>query len=295
MNDRIKINTLLACGLATVFWVVFQFTKQDPVLAKVIPFGDDPYDSVGSYATMALAGLAGISLVRTFRLRAVTSSRFALRQMYLIRTQIAMPLVVIVVLLNDAVAMVRHPSMWMHADSRSLLLSLLAGVACLALAVLRLVYMSQAQRPFTRHALQIRAAVFLLLAIGILLVYPERLIQPIIPHLATVLVGALILFAPVGQLTTALVTGEWEGSVPIDNDIAQVHVYQRYAWPLATLAGFAFGALAYLGEATEGGNRGFTVMPLARVFMVAAVFIGLGTCGMVIAFYWLRKPLGLGV
>jgi hypothetical protein len=55
--------------------------------------------------------------------------------------------------------------------------------------------------------------------------------------------------------------------------------------------GLAVGVFSLIGEMSEGdGGR---AIPLSRVLTVAAVFIGSGTAGWLIAYGLLKRPLGL--
>jgi hypothetical protein len=53
---------------------------------------------------------------------------------------------------------------------------------------------------------------------------------------------------------------------------------QALPWMTVLLVAFGVGVLAFLGEATGEGRGG---IPLSRVVMVFAVFVGVGTVGIV--------------
>jgi hypothetical protein len=292
MRWDLKVNSFLVSGVAALLWWVFAFAKHARVLDGVVPFGNDPYDAVGSYAVMAAGGLAAIALLRAFWPYRDASRPSRRDAMYLIRTQIAIPLVLLVNVASDAVAMARHPGMWVHAASRGLLLALLMGAGCVALAVLWRVSRSQGTRVSTLTALRGRGGLALAGGMVVLGVYPEGWIHVMWVHLATVLMGAVVLCLPVGLLAEALVpaAGTADGLVKRGR-------LRRLAWPLALLAGLGFGLMAFVGEATEGGGVAGAAhaYPLVKVITVAAVFIGLGAGGLLIAYVFLRRPLGLGV
>jgi hypothetical protein len=122
-----------------------------------------------------------------------------------------------------------------------------------------------------------------LVAILILAIYPERLIHDRFGGLFTIFVGMLLLYAPLSALDMAIVPCNLDSTT-----IGGARVHKAYPWLLALLV--AFGVLPFIGEASGGGGQG---VPLARVAMVFAVFVGVGTVGIVIGYAFLRKPLGL--
>jgi len=52
----------------------------------------------------------------------------------------------------------------------------------------------------------------------------------------------------------------------------------------------AVGTCALLSEILEGSGES---VPPARILLVSSVFLGAGTSGLLIAFAFLKKPLGL--
>ncbi len=50
------LNSIFAICLVVAFLLFFQFTKHNPMLELIIPFGNDPYDAVGSIGII-IAGL----------------------------------------------------------------------------------------------------------------------------------------------------------------------------------------------------------------------------------------------
>jgi hypothetical protein len=49
MSLRFKVNSVVMLALTAAFGEFFMFAKHDAALGAIIPFGDDPYDSVGSF------------------------------------------------------------------------------------------------------------------------------------------------------------------------------------------------------------------------------------------------------
>lgn len=283
MPAVLKRNAVIVFGLAMLFGWSFMFAKHDPALRNVIPFGEDPYDAVGSFALIAGTLIALVSLVRAFRPYHDGQPSRAQR-VYLVRSQAAVVLTVLITLAADAVAMARHPSMW--ASSRGRLAGLLAGVAVAAVTVQLLICGSQEKLPEGVSNRWKRAAITTLLAIFVLALYPKQLIQGTAAHLLTVVAGAVVLFAPMRPLLTAL--------VPYDERLTETPARIRLAsarrrWGLILIVGIMVGVFAFAGEMSDASST----MPLLRLAFVALVFVGLGVAGLLIAYAFLGKPLGL--
>jgi len=133
MPRNLKRNAVASLVLATLFYASFLFAKQDPALRGVIPFGEDPYDAIGSFGVVIAPLIALVSLVRAFRPYPVGAPSTAQR-VYLVRAQAAVVLAVYIALVADMVAMARHPDMWVGAASRNELLALLTALGLTAVA-----------------------------------------------------------------------------------------------------------------------------------------------------------------
>lgn len=290
---RSGLNALAVLALAAVFNQFFSYTKHTPTLAAIIPFAEDPYDAVSSIAMILSCLLAILSLVRVIQAHWSGSSS-ALRTMFIARTQIAVPLSVLVALGSDGVAMLRHLPMWVGEPAAGELLALWAGMAAISLVILLLVRaplggirfretMEQGRHPWRR------AAVVLLASAAILALFPEFVIRSAALHFLAIIVGFIVLIAPLSALVLVL--------LPYDG--AETRNHQTPArsgsrlwmqWSAVAILGVAIGACALLAEGHEGGTGG---VPPARILLVASVFIGAGTSGLLIAFAFLKKPLGL--
>ena len=284
MPMSFKRNAVIASLLAVFFYWSFMYAKHNPALRPVIPFGDDPYDAVGSFASIAGILLALLSAVRAFRPYRNDPPSDAQRVL-LVRSQQAVVLAVFITLVSDLVAMARHPQAWTAPASLTTLAALLAGLAIGAGVVQALIRASLRELPNTRPASWKPAAAVSLLAILVLLFYPEEWIGHFLLHLLTILIGALVLFASMGLLLPVL--------VPYPNERAfktkPNHSGFSRPWILALLLGLLVGVVAFLGEITEGTS----VASVGRLLFVASVFIGLALAGFSIAFAFLGKPLGL--
>lgn len=285
MPAHAKRNSVLCLGLALLFSWAFMFAKHDSALGAIIPFGDDPYDAVGSFGIFVAMVVAIIALVRAFRpYRTPPSPTHAL---HLIRAQTTVILVVWITLGTDAIAMARHPAMWAHAAALPELLGLLVGLALAAVVAWLLVKRSHRPVSSASRNWPITTGVAVAAA-AVLAFYPERLVAGITTHLLTVVIAALILFATTRALLVALVPEV--ATTELETAAARRRFGPLARWGIVTIIGAAFGTFALLGELTEGGGG----QPIARVLALAAVFLGLAIAGLLIAFSFLGPPLGFG-
>jgi hypothetical protein len=144
METVYKRNALVVLGLAIAFLRFFMFMKHHTALRNVIPFAEDPYDALGSFAVVVSGLAALISLVRAFWPYGPGAAS-GIQRMYTVRAQLTVVFCVMMTLLADFVAMMRHLPMWIEADSRNLLLILFCMMVLGATAVFVLV---AARRPF---------------------------------------------------------------------------------------------------------------------------------------------------
>jgi hypothetical protein len=168
-------------------------------------------------------------------------------------------------------------------------MALLGGVALVAIVVHVLILgASPVAPPEDRPSRWKRAATVIVAAAGVVAFYPEQLVVGVWTHLVTVVVGALILFAPMRPLLIALVPDS-----VVEAQRQTTMPRRRFgsagAWLIVTLLGVALGVFAFLGELSEGGGG----QPIVRLLFVAAVFLGLSIAGLLIAFAFLGAPLGL--
>lgn len=283
MAANLKRNAIIASGLALLFAWAFQFAKHAPMLRPIIPFGDDPYDAIGSFAFLTVPLLALTSLVRAFFPALVGRSGTAI---YVLRAQAAIPFCVLVTVAADIVAMGRHTSAWLGAAGQEVLLMLLGTLIASSLAVLALVQNSPRQGVRRQYAY---AAGVWLTSLLVLYIYPEKMIAGTAGHLFTIVIGDLLLFVPVAMLVKA-----WLPS-PADtphrgSDGERRHI-KYLPFVFAALAGLTVGAIAFLGEMSEGG----ATPPLAQLLFVAAVYLGLGMVGLLIGYASLGRILGFVV
>ncbi len=282
MPASLKRNAALVFSLEVVFYATFMFAKHAPALRSIIPFGDDPYDAVGSFGVIAGLILAIVSVVRAFRPYGETAPSPAMRA-YLLRTEMAVVLAVLITLAADAVALARHPGMWWNAPSRNELLALLAALGLAAVAVQAVLRASvePADEARANWTWAVAVSLFALLA---LFLYPERTIDNFLLHLLAIVIADVLLFAPMRFLLVALVPDP--ASAP--ERVADRFWTPRRRWTIVVVMAAVIGALIFAAELREG-----MTLPLARVLLVATVYVGLTIAGLSIAYGFLATPLGL--
>lgn len=279
MKSRSTTNALLVCGLALLFSWAFFLLKHSPAFRDIIPFADDPYDAVGSFAFITADLLAATSLVRVLLPKFVGRSCDSL---YVSRTQAAVALCILMTVSTDAIAMLRHTSKWSGAPGEPAMLTILACLLAGSIGVL-LVVCRPSRPPNSRSS--ITACAVFLGTILCLWLYPESLIDSTLTHLVTIDLGALLLFAPVTFFVLALLPGD-PSADHLSGASRGIGPVPR--WAFAALLGLAVGLSAFLAEIRETLGS----IPLGRLALVGSVYAYVGLSGLLIAYAFLRKPLG---
>ncbi|MBV8490370.1 MAG: hypothetical protein JO199_07560 [Candidatus Eremiobacteraeota bacterium] len=257
--SRLKFSLMLAAFAA--FCGFFFYAKHAPGLRDVVPFGDDPYDAVGSYAAIAGPLLVLCALCYW---RSETAMRAAL----------ALVLVDLWALVADAVAMVRHWPLWGHSPYSPQLIAYVTCAALVQLLVLGTFRSKQRYAP-SRNAIALALSISAL-SMVVLALYPEQLIERLDTHVLTIVAAAVLLFAPVRYVLEAIwpprdaafALGKWRG------------------FTIAGSVGFLAGALAFAGEISDG-------VATQHLLLVGSVFVGLGAAGVLIGYAFLARPIGL--
>lgn len=288
MNGRLKLTAVAVLMLAATFSWFFMFAKHDPSLAPIVPFGDDPWDAIGSYCYIATFLIAGLVLFRTLRLGARHGATGA-SSLYLARAQMALPAGILITVAANSLAMARHSAQWLGKPESRLLVLLLGSLAAFALLVAVMIRrsasnLSGAPQPGAMR----RTLVTFVVSILILCFFPESIIQSVPLHFLAIVLGFVLIAAPQAGIVVALLP-DADSTLPNEpRAIAQMR--PALGWMLAGLSGAAMGALLVAAEFIEShsGNA-----PMSRIALVAALFIGSGTALLLVAYAFLRKPLGL--
>lgn len=272
-------GSVLAACVAAAFLLFFQFTKHNPTLAAILPFGNDPYDAVGSFGVISAGLLSALAIVRAVQ---VSTPR---RQGLVARTQAAIATAVLVTLGADVVAMGRHVSTWFGRPGAAQLLALM--IVMLALAVLLWFVARRSVREIpTRPTPWGRAVVVCAIAAAVLVVYPESLTGSTAGELFTILAGILLLFVPMSALLDLLV--QLESDSAESGEARGLRVRAGIQWLAVALVGIGVGVALLVGELIGGDAP----VPALRL-MLASVYIGAALVGLLLAYYVLRRPLAL--
>lgn len=284
---RFLFNALISLGLVVAFYFFFMTTKHDTALSQIIPFANDPYDAIGSFGLETAAFLGLLSSVRTTRLY-MLGEQGVEQQLFLARTQMALVLAVLLTLVGDAVAMFRHLPQWTGHPATEELLLLFVGMVIFAGIDGTLVFISARKIGFlSRHHAWEKGIIIFVAMVGILAFYPENLISSNIGELFTVVIGALLLFAPLWALGDTLLPYTLEKQVQ-NRGQAQ----GKYQWIVVIFLGICIGLVIVLGESREG-VAGIQFSVFIRHFYVVFVYVGLELSAVLIGYSFLRKQLGL--
>jgi hypothetical protein len=281
-----KFNAVICSLFAGAFYRFFMFTKHDEAIASLIPFGEDPYDAIGSFCIIFSILLAILSLVRAFR-RYGPGSPSPLARLFLARTQMAIPLGVVLALTADAIAMARHPAQWISKPATGRLLLVEAAMAFLSFGLLVLVRRSMLIASSEPRHPDRRSLIVGGTAAAILAVFPENLIPSVPLHFLAIVLGFVLIAA-----TQAAVVVAMAPTIPGDHMNDQVDEkpssrnWVQWAW--ITAFGILVGTAALVSEILEDPG-----VPTSRMLLVAIVFVGSGASFMLVSFAFFRKPLGL--
>ncbi len=134
MSKHYKVNACLTFALAVLFYLFWQICKQQPALAQVATFTEDPYDAVGSFATQFALFTALLTMIRAFRPYQSDVAGDG-QQLLMVRGAYFTCLAVAVTLGTDVVAMLRYPSAWIGSEAGYVLAALVIGTALLTALV----------------------------------------------------------------------------------------------------------------------------------------------------------------
>ena len=275
-----KLNSIFAICLAVAFLLFFQFTKHNPMLAVIIPFGNDPYDAVGSIGVIIAGLLAVLALIRTFFKVLVER-----RRIIIARTQFSVVSAIFVTLMVDSIAMVRHIPMWFGQPGAEELLVLMVGIFIFAMLLSYAIRYSVREIRLEKASLK-KILIISIIVIAVLAIYPEFIIQSVMGELFTLLVGILLLLFLMSALPEAFIPFNIESLDSTNTRHHQMNIRKELV--IIVFLGIGIGITLLIGE-WSGQNA---PAPEHRI-MIASIFIGVSLVSLLIAYYLLRKPLAL--
>ncbi len=263
----------MAIGGTLLFIAFFQVSKHNPLLATINPFGNDPYDAVGSLATLVTLIAAGMSLFQAFRLRIAAKPVDREKKLVLARLQMTSILAVGVTVYCDSVGMVQHFSLWRGTSGGALLALYLAFLALMcALAALLVVHTGQIM-PEQAWRTWLTIAGLVALAAVALVGYPDNVRDgSTLGALGAIADGDIALLVLIRVLVMAL--------IPFGRSSEK----RIYWWPQVIVFGLITGFLFSLIERfAENGQ-----------LLIATVLFTLAWCfGICLSYALLARPLGL--
>ncbi len=318
-----KVSACLTMIVAVAFYLFFQVCKQQPALALVAPFTEDPYDAVGSFGIQLTMLMALLTLVRAFR-RYQPIQALESQKLLFVRGAYTSCLSIAVTLVADIVAMLRHPSTWVGLPAGKMLVALLGGMALLTVLLGWLLHHGVLTiRSSSPPKVWTRAIGISLVSILLLAFYPEPWRQSVPGELLTICVGMVFLFVPTWAITTAIspfpgtffedciddlaslyrwlrahvgcfvvffTTGEKVFGLSFMRSIVNWLNPRKHPWNGIFLFGVCIALIFFFAEGiTEGGGRGFG----PQFLTLLAVSIGVESAGVVLGYALLAKPLGL--
>jgi hypothetical protein len=275
------------------FTVFFFAAKHQPSLARVAPFGDDPFDAVGSFAIQAAVVAAALSALRAMRSyggAGIPDAQVSL----ILRGNIIALLAVFVAAISDLIAMLRHPDAWLQMPvGRDLglglsIIALAAGGAAVLLARRAggaLLVAAPARGP--------SAAAITVAGAAMLWLYPEAWRRGGVGAILTAMFGMALLFAETWALSRVLVPGAPGESEDLLDDLhapdrvvrwLRAHPWRFALW-IAVAGGLALALLEALGEGLPASAR--------RALLVLGVFTGIEATAIVLGFALFRRRLAL--
>lgn len=280
MESRAKRDAFLTCGLAVLFSYVFFLLKHHPAFRAIIPFADDPYDAIGSLAFIAGNLLAATCLARVLLPHLVGRSGGSI---YIARTEAAVSLCVLMTVLTDVIALLRHLLPWRDSSAELAVLVILGSLLAASVGLLIVIRPRDQPPGFGRWVL---SCIVFIAALLCLWFYPESLIRTLVGHLITCDIADVLLIAPVACFVLTLFPGEASQTTRVAGSSPSFGPISR--WAFVTLLGLSIGLTAFLAEIRESAGS----LPIARLVFVGSVYAYLGLSGLLIGYAFLRKPLG---
>ncbi len=294
---RLRFLALASLAAAAAFTLFFFSAKHRPAFAGVAPFGEDPYDAVGSFALQLAGVAAALSTLRA--LRGSTGGRISsFRGLLILRGAGIALLAVFVALLADLVAMARHPAAWLASPAGHGLLALLALFTLASagglIGIVRTGKDAEARPrpPSWAGAVATGGMVALLLAF-----YPEAWRRGLAGAILTALFGTVLLFVSVRIAAGALLSQDAGPSEDLLDDLSALlgksealsRRLRARPWRVVVLAALAGGLALALVQAVGEGLPPTT----GRALLFLGVFTGLEAAGILLGCVLFRRLLGL--
>lgn len=193
MPKSFKFTSMLIFLLSVLFIVSFFISKRNPIFSSFNPFGDDPYDAVGSFSIQLSFFTALLCLVRAFR--PYNQRTFQSNQkILLIRGLIISILSVLITSFTDLLAMIRYHSIWIQLPEGQLLAFLVIGIVVLSILAIWLVTRLSEGKIFIPQNKLITILTSFVIYTLIFSTYPSNWRQNIIGEIFTVAIGLLFSF-----------------------------------------------------------------------------------------------------
>ena len=268
----------LALSYAVAFGVLFMHLKHAPRLRTLIPFAEDPYDAIGSFAAISAVLLGLLAVVRIHWSGFREEPRH-----FLLRTCCAVFCAALLTAMADIVAMLRHVSAWHGHPGET---ELLGWLACMVLSAMGGIFRLCREAHWTcglQAGVRWRAAFLCAGFVLVLWLYPDDPQRGLAAALAAIGVGILALYVPLAALLVALMPDP--PAAPVDGGGSRPYV----RWSLAAVTGLGVGVAAFMGELAGD----LTGLPSGHLIVVAATFVSAGAAGLLAAYAFLGRPLGL--
>jgi hypothetical protein len=313
--------TLTTCFLAALFWIFFNTSKHDPMLANVGVFIEDPFDAVGSFGIQLVTLAALLSLIRVFRPHAwdaISNDRIVL----ILRGNALSFASVAVTLAADGVVMLRYLSQWTGAPTGWVLAALVTGLLALTALLGWWVFrLGWSLNLFDRaRLLWITLAVFM--AAGLFLAfYPDAWRAGVVGGVFAALSGMVLLFLVTFAIVKAIFPRFLEPSEDLLDDLGAVYIWIRtrtrfagflfcgieaiasnpwfrtimhwlnpreHHWNLMLLAALGTGLLLIRMESLSEGAPN-----LAVILLVFGIYVGIEGAGVLLGYVLFNRYLGI--
>ena len=326
MPRQLKVTAFMTFGLALLFYLFFQTSKQNAVLSPVNAFANDPYDAVGSFGIQLAMFTALLTLIRAFRPYSEKEASDNQR-LLLLKAASMSCLSVAVTLVADIIAMFRYPSLWIESPAGHTLAALVGGLALLTALVGWLIYynlksISIVMSTTKRQTIKTTAFILGIADILILALYPVEIRQSVSGELFTVVVGMSLFFVTVWVMEMALLPAVVTHFEDVIDDIAAIYTWLRahmgplvvlfrifeklqavslihfllgwlnprkHIWSLCICLAILMGAALALAEMLFEGSPG----KLSQLIKISAIFLSFEAAAIVVGYALLAKPLGL--